>query len=203
MERLREDLKDVVIGRVMQADRHPNADTLWVTKVDDGSGELLDVVCGAPVVTVGTLYPFARAGITLPGGIKLEKRKIRGEISNGMLCSARELGLGADHAGIMALDIDVAPGTPFLRGRQRRRRALRRRRPAEPARPAVACRHRARGGGADGRRARTCLTSCRTCRGCRCRLRCTTSARRRAAGSPSGSRTRRAARSTSASSSAA
>ena len=108
MERLREDLKDVVVGRVMQAARHPNADTLWVTKVDDGSGELLDVVCGAPVVTVGTLYPFARAGITLPGGIKLEKRKIRGETSNGMLCSARELGLGADHSGIMALDIDVA-----------------------------------------------------------------------------------------------
>ena len=114
MERLREDLKDVVVGRVMQAGRHPNADTLWVTKVDDGSGTLLDVVCGAPIVTVGTLYPFARAGITLPGGIKLEKRKIRGETSNGMLCSAKELGLGADHSGIMALDIDVEPGTPFL-----------------------------------------------------------------------------------------
>jgi len=114
MDRLRDDLKEVVVGRVVQAGRHPNADTLWVTKVDDGSGEILDVVCGAPVVTVGTLYPFARAGITLPGGVKLEKRKIRGETSNGMLCSARELGLGADHAGIMALDIDVAPGTPFL-----------------------------------------------------------------------------------------
>ena len=113
-ERLRQDLAGVVIGKVIQAGRHPNADTLWVTKVDDGSGELLDVVCGAPVVTVGTLYPFARAGTVLPGGIKLEKRKIRGETSNGMLCSARELGLGADHSGIMALDIDVAPGTPFL-----------------------------------------------------------------------------------------
>jgi phenylalanyl-tRNA synthetase beta chain len=114
VERLRDDLRDVVVGRVMQAGRHPNADTLWVTKVDDGSGELLDVVCGAPIVTVGTLYPFARAGTVLPGGVKLEKRKIRGEVSNGMLCSARELGLGADHSGIMALDIDVAPGTPFL-----------------------------------------------------------------------------------------
>ena len=114
MERLREDLAGVVVGRVMQAGRHPNADTLWVTKVDDGSGELLDVVCGAPVVTVGTLYPFARAGTVLPGGVRLEKRRIRGEVSNGMLCSARELGLGADHSGIMALDIDVAPGTPFL-----------------------------------------------------------------------------------------
>jgi phenylalanyl-tRNA synthetase beta chain len=114
MEKLRADLADVVVARVIKAGRHPNADTLWVTKVDDGSGELLDVVCGAPVVTEGTLYPFARAGITLPGGIKLEKRKIRGETSNGMLCSAKELGLGADHSGIMALDIDVAPGTPFL-----------------------------------------------------------------------------------------
>lgn len=114
MERLRQDLADVVVGRVVQAGRHPNADTLWVTRVDDGSGELLDVVCGAPVVTVGTLYPFARAGITLPGGIRLEKRRIRGEVSNGMLCSSRELGLGADHSGIMALDIEVAPGTPFL-----------------------------------------------------------------------------------------
>ena len=113
-ERLREDLAGVVVGRVVQAGRHPNADTLWVTKVDDGSGELLDVVCGAPVVTVGTLYPFARTGTVLPGGIKLEKRKIRGEVSNGMLCSARELGLGADHSGIMALDVEVAPGTPFL-----------------------------------------------------------------------------------------
>ncbi|HZI29181.1 MAG TPA: phenylalanine--tRNA ligase subunit beta, partial [Gemmatimonadaceae bacterium] len=113
-ERLRQDLAGVVVGRVVQAGRHPNADTLWVTKVDDGSGELLDVVCGAPVVTVGTLYPFARAGTVLPGGIKLEKRKIRGETSNGMLCSAKELGLGADHSGIMALDVDVAPGTPFL-----------------------------------------------------------------------------------------
>ena len=114
MEKLRADLADVVVARVITAGRHPNADTLWVTKVDDGSGELLDVVCGAPVVTEGTLYPFARAGITLPGGIKLEKRKIRGETSNGMLCSSRELGLGADHSGIMALDVDVAPGTPFL-----------------------------------------------------------------------------------------
>lgn len=114
MERLREDLREVVVGRVVQANRHPNADTLWVTKVDDGSGSLLDVVCGAPVVTVGTLYPFARAGTVLPGGIRLEKRKIRGEVSNGMLCSARELGLGADHSGIMALDVEVAPGTPFL-----------------------------------------------------------------------------------------
>lgn len=114
MERLRDDLRDVVVARVIQAGRHPNADTLWVTKVDDGSGTLLDVVCGAPNVVPGTLYPFARTGTTLPGAVKIEKRKIRGETSDGMLCSARELGLGEDQAGILALEVDAAPGTPLL-----------------------------------------------------------------------------------------
>ena len=111
---LRSDLAGVVIGRVVEAARHPNSDHLWVTKVDAGGPELLDVVCGAPNVTQGTLYPFAPAGTTLPGGLKLEKRKIRGATSNGMLCSARELGLGQDHDGIMELQIEARPGTPFL-----------------------------------------------------------------------------------------
>ncbi len=114
VRRLREDLSDIVIGRVVQAGRHPNSDHLWVTKVDDGSGELLSVVCGAPNVIEGTLYPFARVGVTLPGGITLDKRKIRGETSQGMLCSARELGLGADHEGILALDVDATPGQSFM-----------------------------------------------------------------------------------------
>ncbi|MDE3128122.1 MAG: phenylalanine--tRNA ligase subunit beta, partial [Gemmatimonadota bacterium] len=83
--------------------------------VDDGSGELLDVVCGAANVTAGQRYPFARVGVTIPTGITLEKRKIRGQTSNGMLCSARELKLGDDHAGIMELSVDVPPGTPLLR----------------------------------------------------------------------------------------
>src|SRR5215211_1755727 len=112
--RLRADLADVVVARVVEVERHPNSEHLWVTKVDAGSGEIRDVVCGAPNVTAGALYPFAPVGSTLPGGLKLEKRKIRGAISEGMLCSARELGLGADHEGIMALDIDVSPGTRFL-----------------------------------------------------------------------------------------
>ncbi|HSA56044.1 MAG TPA: phenylalanine--tRNA ligase subunit beta [Gemmatimonadaceae bacterium] len=114
MVRLRDDLRDVVVARVLEAGRHPNADTLWVTKVDDGSGTILDVVCGAPNVEAGTLYPFARTGTTLPGGVRIEKRKIRGETSNGMLCSARELGLGEDQSGILALETDAAPGTPLL-----------------------------------------------------------------------------------------
>ncbi|MEO7103485.1 MAG: phenylalanine--tRNA ligase subunit beta [Gemmatimonadaceae bacterium] len=111
---LRADLADVVVGLVVEAKPHPNSDHLWVTKVDAGTGELLDVVCGAPNVQAGSRYPFAPSGATLPGGLKLERRKIRGETSNGMLCSARELGLGTEHDGILALHTDAAPGTPFL-----------------------------------------------------------------------------------------
>lgn len=112
--RLRADLSGIVIGRVVEAVRHPDSDHLWITKVDAGGAELMNVVCGASNVTVGTLYPFAPVGTTLPGGLKLEKRKIRGAISEGMLCSPRELGLGTDHEGIMALDVQAAPGTRFL-----------------------------------------------------------------------------------------
>ncbi len=114
VEALRADLAAIVVGKVIKAGPHPDSDHLWVTKVDDGSGALLDVVCGAPVVKEGSLYPFARTGTLLPDGKKIERRKIRGEVSNGMLCSARELGLGEDHAGILELNIDVPPGTRFL-----------------------------------------------------------------------------------------
>ena len=109
-----QELRDVVVGKVVEAGRHPNSDHLWLTKVDAGGGTLVDVVCGAANVTAGTLYPFAPVGSVLPGGVKIEKRKIRGENSEGMLCSARELGLGEDGEGIMPLTIDAAPGTPFL-----------------------------------------------------------------------------------------
>ena len=103
-----------LLGRVVEAARHPNSDHLWVTKVDAGGEILVDVVCGAANVTVNTLYPFAPVGAVLPGGVKIEKRKIRGENSEGMLCSAKELGLGQDHEGIMALSLDAEPGTRFL-----------------------------------------------------------------------------------------
>lgn len=107
-------LEPFVVGQVVEAGRHPNSERLWVTKVDDGSGALQDVVCGAPNVVVGNKYPFARTGTTMPGGLTIEKRKIRGETSNGMLCSPIELGLGQDSDGIMTLDTDAAPGTPLL-----------------------------------------------------------------------------------------
>ncbi len=113
IERLRADLAPIVIARVVESERIPDT-KLSFNRVDDGSGVLLEVVCGAPNVVVGTLYPFARTGTTIPGGMKIEKRKIRGLTSNGMLCSARELGLGTDHDGILALEVDVPPGTAFL-----------------------------------------------------------------------------------------
>ncbi|HEU5358537.1 MAG TPA: hypothetical protein VFU45_05440, partial [Gemmatimonadales bacterium] len=113
VEPLHQELEGVVVAVVDEVRPHPNADRLRLCTVDDGSGERRQVVCGAPNVTAGKRYPFARVGVTLPGGVTLEKRKIRGELSEGMLCSARELGLGQDHDGILELDLTVAPGTPF------------------------------------------------------------------------------------------
>ena len=112
---LRADLAPIVVARVVEAGRHPDSDHLWVTKVDAGTGTLLDVVCGAPNVEAGKLYPFAPTGTTMPNGVKIERRRIRGQSSNGMLCSPRELGLGEDHEGILELSVEAKPGTPFLR----------------------------------------------------------------------------------------
>lgn len=114
LEPLREDLSSIVVAHVVEAGRHPDSDHLSVTRVDDGSGEILDVVCGAPNVRAGRRYPFARTGTVMPDGLKIERRKIRGQVSNGMLCSAHELKLGAVQEGLMELDTDAAPGTPFL-----------------------------------------------------------------------------------------
>lgn len=114
LESMRSDIAPIVVGLVVEQARHPDSDHLSITKVDDGSGTLLDVVCGAPNVTAGVKYPFARSGTTMPDGLRIEKRKIRGQTSNGMLCSARELKLGFEHDGILALTTDAAPGTPIL-----------------------------------------------------------------------------------------
>jgi phenylalanyl-tRNA synthetase beta chain len=111
--RTRADLETFVVGMVMETEKIPDT-KLSFNKVDDGSGTLLEVVCGAPNVVAGTKYPFARTGTLMPAGITIEKRKIRGFTSNGMLCSARELGLGDDHDGILALTTDAPPGTPLL-----------------------------------------------------------------------------------------
>ncbi|HXH62703.1 MAG TPA: phenylalanine--tRNA ligase subunit beta, partial [Gemmatimonadales bacterium] len=112
---IHQDLGDVLIARVLEVQKHPNADRLSLCQVDAGGAEgPVEVVCGAPNVTAGKTYPYAPVGATLPGGVTLERRKIRGVTSNGMLCSARELGLGQDHDGILELDTSAAPGTRFL-----------------------------------------------------------------------------------------
>ncbi|MGN6393675.1 MAG: phenylalanine--tRNA ligase subunit beta, partial [Gemmatimonadales bacterium] len=118
VEPLHADLAPFVIGRVLEVGPHPDpkATKVRVTKVDDGTGEPLTVVCGAPNVTAGRRYPFARLGTRMPGpkGFTIEARPIRGVVSQGMLCSARELGLGEEHDGILELATDAAPGTPLL-----------------------------------------------------------------------------------------
>ncbi|HKW40201.1 MAG TPA: phenylalanine--tRNA ligase subunit beta [Gemmatimonadales bacterium] len=112
---LHQDLGDVLIGRVLEVKQHPDADRLSLCVVDTGAGAgPVEVVCGAPNVQAGKSYPYAPVGAVLPGGLKLERKKIRGVESNGMLCSAKELGLGADHAGILELDTTAAPGTRFI-----------------------------------------------------------------------------------------
>jgi phenylalanyl-tRNA synthetase beta chain len=119
IEPLHTDLSELVVGLVEEVRPHPNADRLRVCLVNDGTPERLSVVCGAPNVTAGRKYPFARLGSTIPHGkggapMKIERAKLRGEASAGMLCSARELGLGQEHDGILELDTDAAPGTPLL-----------------------------------------------------------------------------------------
>ena len=112
---LHQDLGDILIARVLEVKKHPNADRLSLCVVDaGGTGGPLEVVCGAPNVQAGKVYPFAPVGAVLPGGLTLERRKIRGTESNGMLCSAKELGLGQDSGGILELDSAAAPGTRVL-----------------------------------------------------------------------------------------
>jgi len=106
-------LGDIRIARVLEVRKHPNADRLSLCTVDAGRGQPLPVVCGAPNVKAGALYPYAPVGAHLPGGLRIEERKIRGEVSRGMLCSARELELGRDHEGILELHGEFEIGAPF------------------------------------------------------------------------------------------
>ena len=106
-------LADFVVGDVVQARRHPDADRLLVCTVDIGGGERFEVVCGAPNARAGMKGVFARAGSRVPGsGGTLKRTRIRGVESSGMLCSERELGLSDDHEGIVELDGGFAAGTP-------------------------------------------------------------------------------------------
>ena len=108
-----ETLKGFVVGHVVEAVQHPNADRLRVCKVDTGTGTITQVVCGAPNARTGMKGVFAPSGSFIPGtGLALKASKIRGEDSNGMLCSARELQLGEDHSGIIDLPADTTTGIP-------------------------------------------------------------------------------------------
>ena len=107
-----EALKGFVVGYVIEAVQHPNADRLRVCKVDTGSGTV-QVVCGAPNARTGLKGIFAPTGSYIPGtDMTLKASKIRGEESNGMLCSSRELQLGDDHSGIIDLPEDTRTGMP-------------------------------------------------------------------------------------------
>lgn len=106
-------LEGIRVARVLEAGKHPNADRLSLCRVDTGEGEV-QVVCGAPNVRSGGVYPFVPEGGVLPGGMKIKKAKIRGEISQGMLCSERELGLGRDQGGILELPDSLEPGMSLM-----------------------------------------------------------------------------------------
>jgi phenylalanyl-tRNA synthetase beta chain len=106
-------LDGVIVAQVLEVEKHPDADRLSVCKVSAGGEETVDVVCGAPNVIAGMKSPLAVPGITLPNGLKLRKSKIRGVVSNGMLCSAVELGLGEESDGIIALPDDAPAGMPL------------------------------------------------------------------------------------------
>jgi phenylalanyl-tRNA synthetase beta chain len=107
------DLAGVSVGHVLERRAHPDADRLSVCRVDVGAGEPLDIVCGAPNVAAGQKVAVATVGTELPGGLRIKKSKIRGVVSNGMICSAIELGLGADAEGILVLDTAAPVGAPL------------------------------------------------------------------------------------------
>ncbi len=103
-------IERLVAGRVLERRAHPNADRLSLCRVDVGTGEVLDIVCGARNVRAGAIYPVALPRATLPGGLEIRATRIRGEASAGMLCSARELGLDDAVDGLLELDAEIAPG---------------------------------------------------------------------------------------------
>lgn len=104
---------EVVVGQIKSRRPHPDADRLSLCEVDDGSGSLLPVVCGAPNCDAGQKAPFARIGAKLAPDFEIAKRKVRGEVSCGMLCAPDELGLGESHDGLLILPADAPVGQPL------------------------------------------------------------------------------------------
>jgi phenylalanyl-tRNA synthetase beta chain len=110
---LGEGLGGIVVARVLEVRDHPDADRIRLVDVDAGDGNALQICCGASNMVAGDLVPLATIGTVMPGGMAIAKRKMRGQESNGMLCSAREMELGDDHAGILVLPAELVPGTPI------------------------------------------------------------------------------------------
>src|SRR5918912_4546336 len=101
------------VGRVLEAEKHPNADRLQLCRVDVGEREPRQIVCGAWNFGAGATVAVALPGAVLPGGEKLERAELRGAVSDGMILSERELELGSEHGGILVLDDGPEPGTPL------------------------------------------------------------------------------------------
>ena len=115
-ESIKGGLKDLIVGEVISKIKHPNADSLNLTTVEVGKGDLLSIVCGAKNVEVGQKVVVAPIGTTIhttTDSFKIKKAKIRGEVSEGMICAEDEIGLGSDHDGILVLDNHIKAGTPL------------------------------------------------------------------------------------------
>ena len=113
LDRIGEGYEGIVVARVLETRPHPDADRVQLVDVDAGTGDATQVVCGAFNMHAGDLVPLATVGSVLPGGLEIARRKLRGQWSNGMLCSSRELGLGDDHEGILVLPSGLDVGAPF------------------------------------------------------------------------------------------
>ncbi len=111
--RVGEGLDGIVVAKVLDIREHPDADKIRLVDVDAGDGEALQICCGASNMSVGDLVPLATIGTVMPGGMEIARRKLRGQVSNGMLCSAREMEIGDDHAGILLLPGELGLGTPI------------------------------------------------------------------------------------------
>ncbi|MHB1139900.1 MAG: phenylalanine--tRNA ligase subunit beta [Microthrixaceae bacterium] len=114
VERVGDGLEGIVVAEVLDIREHPDADKIRLVDVDAGDGEALQICCGASNMSVGDLVPLATIGTVMPGGMEIARRKMRGQTSNGMLCSAREMEVGDDHDGILLLPRDLRVGTSII-----------------------------------------------------------------------------------------
>jgi phenylalanyl-tRNA synthetase beta chain len=116
-ESIKGGLQNLVVGHVLSKEKHPDADKLNKTTVDIGNGTILNIVCGATNVDVGQKVVVATVGTMIhlaDSSFEIKKSKIRGEVSEGMICAEDEIGLGSSHDGIMVLDSSLKPGTPLV-----------------------------------------------------------------------------------------